>query len=85
MSSKVGVLNKDVELRFHELHDVSIKAGTPVRWIDGKGGQGGWVVDPHRVEPSATQDRGPKSLWAHDTTYYYIWVKEADVNEGAAS
>lgn len=67
------VTKHDVKLIFRETHDLLIPAGTPVKWIEG--GQGGWAVDKNAVQLLSKTE----SLFKHDSTYFYIWVKETDL------
>lgn len=70
------VTRHDIKLTFRETHDLLIPAGTPAKWIEG--GQGGWAVDPKVVLLLSKTE----SLFKHDSTYFYIWVKEADLQPG---
>jgi hypothetical protein len=67
------VTKHDVRFTFRDTHDVLIPAGTPVKWIEG--GAGGWAVEPKAVQLLSKT----AALFKHDSTYFYIWVGEADL------
>ena len=67
------VTKHDIKLTFRDMHDILIPAGTPAKWIEG--GTGGWAVEPKSVQLLSNT----AALFKHDSTYFYIWVKEADL------
>lgn len=67
------VTKHDVRLTFRDTHSILIPAGTPAKWIEG--GQGGWAVEPKAVQILSKTE----ALFKHDSTYFYIWVQEADL------
>lgn len=70
---KHQVTKHDVKLTFRGMHDLLIPAGTPAKWIEG--GTGGWAVEPKAVHLLSKT----AGLFKHDSTHYYIWVSEADL------
>ena len=74
MQNKRFALRHDVSFTYQRLHKVRAKAGTPVQQIGGS-----FALRPEDVETDSP--RGRVSLWAFDTTYYYIWADEKDVEE----
>lgn len=65
----------EIRCKFRDMHDLLIPAHTPVTWREG--GQGGWSVEPYAVKVLSDT----AALFKHDTTYYFIWVKEQDLEE----
>jgi len=65
----------DIRLKFRDMHDLFIPAGAKARWVNG--GQGGWAVLP--FTESVQLESKTRALFAHDATYYYIWIKEEDL------
>jgi hypothetical protein len=67
------LLNRDVELKFRDFHNVVARKGTrvdPIKCGDGVH----YAVHPNLVEVAG--DRGPRSIWVFDTDHYHIWVPD---------
>lgn len=64
---------REITMRFQDMHDLRIPAGTSARWI--KGGTGGYAIAPS----SAHLESKTAALFKHDATYYYIWVDAKDL------
>lgn len=67
-------LARDVSFTFQRLHKCSARKGAPVRKESGH-----FCIEPAHVETDS--DRGPRTLWAHDTHFYFIWVRPEDVEQ----
>lgn len=72
-------LSRDVTLTFQRIHTVRAKAGTPLQTIYGGSGVVCYAIAPHNVETDS--ERGPNSIFQHDTRHYYIWVPTDAVEE----
>jgi len=63
----------DIRATFRDFHSILIPAGTAADWIEG--GTGGYAVKPGAVRLLSDT----ASIFKHDSTYYYIWVSEKDL------
>lgn len=67
-------LSRDVEFTFQQIHTVRAKKDTRVI-----GSNGHFILSPSQVETDTPT--GPRTIWAHDTKYYYIWAPADAVEE----
>lgn len=63
----------EIRTTFRDMHELLIPAGTTAAWIEG--GSGGYAVAPGTVRLLSPTP----ALFKHDSTYYYIWVNEKDL------
>jgi hypothetical protein len=70
-------LSKDIAITFRDFHNVTAKAGAPLRAIKG-GDRVYYALSPSQVETDSPRDS--RSMWAHDTKHYYIYVPDDAVS-----
>lgn len=65
-------LSRVVTVRFRGEYDVTAKAGTPLTLIPDGMGNPCYAIPPSACDAGTMG--GPRSIFAHDSTYYHIWA-----------